>query len=350
MQGVYLKNREGGDIMKRLKVICIALVTMLVSLFAMTSCMVIQAQKMKNVVGTYHLKHYSVTNGKTNKVTDYLEKYGYDVYMVVTGESKGYYIHSDNDTPAYSREITLRYIRHEEDTEKVAHVEYSYDGYTYESLGVTHHAMNYSRPRIYISDLLNTDGYDENWERVDDATDLSYVRTKFPQLREYNSESYAMEGIYEMRSPSWEVQGENQASAPENPYYYYYVALDPIAMTATVAYLEKAEGSVAVKNTGVPVTLIEGWNAFKIGDVEWRSDQNWTSYYYSVSEVEGATDGSMIRWQISATGYRDIFGSDLDQMIANATPQAPTPAPDETPDETPEVGSETPEQGEQPVE
>ena len=92
-------------------------------------------------------------------------------------------------------------------------------------------------------------------------------------------------------------------------------------------YLEKAEGSVAVKKPET-VVLVDGWNTFKVGDLEFKKDQ-FSGYYYCVSAVEGATDGSMIRW--SAGKHSNLSETYLDELISNNTPQ---PAPEVTPEET----------------
>ena len=72
-----------------------------------SGCYMINAQKMRKVKGTYELTGYSITNGYTDKTTDYIATYGYKVYLIVTGNSQGYCVFSDNDTEPYYYTCTL---------------------------------------------------------------------------------------------------------------------------------------------------------------------------------------------------------------------------------------------------
>lgn len=324
--------------MKKIRVLCLAIVTTLLTLFTLSSCMIIQSQRMKDVTGTYELTSYTYTpsyqEGQRVPATiNYIQDRGYKVYLVVTGNGSGYYVHSDNSTPAYSVPVVLSYEYDQEDSSKVSYVNVKKPDYTdYESFGVTKDSLNRSTPSITVPGLFGlpgttTESLHKAWRKVDKATDLSYVKEQFEALREHTAESYIVEGLYEIGYPSWEVQGEQTDLSPENPYYYYYVAVDSIGKTATVAYLEKAEGSVAVKKSET-VVLVDGWNTFKVGDLEFKKDQ-FSGYYYCVSAVEGATDGSMIRW--SAGKHSNLSETYLDELISNNTPQ---PAPEVTPEET----------------
>ena len=171
--------------MKKIRNICVLIATFLMALVTLSGCMFIQAQPMRKVKGTYELTSYSITNGKTGAVTDYLEVNGYQAYLIVTGNSKGYYVYRTNEEGPYKREVFLRYVYDQEQTNKVAQVEYSFGGSEYEHFGVTSGALNYSTTGIYVSDNWYTNGYSKNWEKVDEATDLSYVNSIFSNIQDY---------------------------------------------------------------------------------------------------------------------------------------------------------------------
>jgi hypothetical protein len=171
--------------MKKLRNICLLFATFLMAMVTLAGCTFIKSQPMRRVKGTYHLTSYSITNGKTGAVTDYLEKYGYQAYLIVTGDSKGYYVYKDNETSPCKREVFLRYVYNEDETNKVSEVEYSFDGKEFEHFGVTRDALNYSRPSTYISDNWYTNGYSKYWDKVDGATDLSYVNGIFSNIQDY---------------------------------------------------------------------------------------------------------------------------------------------------------------------
>ena len=141
--------------MKKLKYLFMAILTAF-SIVALSSCMIINAQKMESVKGTYLLSSYQYTpeyerkEGYTPKTTDYIADKGYEEYLVVTGSSTGYFVHKDNETPAYVTPVQLSY---EYDAEKTSHVRtITYkkptdsegqslgvqSGYRYKRLGLSH--------------------------------------------------------------------------------------------------------------------------------------------------------------------------------------------------------------------
>ena len=169
--------------MKKLKaLLSLFLVTLL--LFATTGCYIVQAQKMKRVKGTYELTYYTRTDGKTSAVTNYIETYGYKVYLVVTGSSQGYCVYSDNDTAPYYYTCNLSYTYNEENSSLVDYVNYSYNGKS-QNFAVTKGALNFTRPAIKLSENIASDGIDVDWKRVDSATDLSYVEEVLGTIAEY---------------------------------------------------------------------------------------------------------------------------------------------------------------------
>ena len=186
----------------RLKHVCLALLTAF-SLMLLSGCMMINAQKMRVVKGTYKLSSYTYTpeyerkEGYTPKTVDYIADKGYEEYLVITGEGIGYFAHKDNDGNAYITEVQLSYEYHEEDSSKVKVVKYkkSTDSQAQE-LGVQKGRLNYSKPSINYTQLITkkemtTSSWSVAWEKVDGATDVSYAKAKLGNVAQYSYEEFA---------------------------------------------------------------------------------------------------------------------------------------------------------------
>lgn len=169
--------------MKKLKILLSVLLVSLLML-ASTGCYVIQGQRMWRVKGTYELTTYTRTNGKTGKVTDYVNTYGYKVYLVVTGSGQGYCVYDDNETEPYYYPCSLSYKYNAENSKLVDYVSYAYNGKS-QDFGVTKNGLNFSRPSIKLSENVASDGLSVSWKRVSRKTDLSYAEDQFGALAEY---------------------------------------------------------------------------------------------------------------------------------------------------------------------
>jgi hypothetical protein len=161
----------------------------------------VSGQKMDRVKGTYKLTSYTRIpqyerrEGYTPKTINYLtdEDYQYEDYLIVTGNGSGYYVHKDVNTPAYSKEVTLSYQYDEENSSLVEYVVYN-DSVSVNAssgvnkLGVTKGYLNYSRPAFDYTELftkrpMRSEDISVRWERVDKATDLSYVEEELGVLK-----------------------------------------------------------------------------------------------------------------------------------------------------------------------
>ncbi len=305
--------------MKKIKY---ALTMLLIMVFAVMSfgCYMISAQKMKNVQGTYKLIRYTYTpsyerkEGYTPTTYNYIEDYGYEVYLVVTGTNQGYYVHKDNETVAYSKEVSLSYQFDAEDSSKVEYVNYVDALGETGNFGVTKNRMNYSRPafdytQLFTKKKMRSEAIDKDWEKVDKATDLSYVKEKLGEIKEYGYEDYAVRGVYELGVATDIATGETLA----DNYQYYFIALDTAkgALSATVYYALKDTPTVAEKET-VAFTHTDGdWASMTINGVVWTIDSDWGTHYYNESEG--------IRNQISCVST-DISDGNMQTMIQNRLP------------------------------
>lgn len=175
--------------MRKLKLLSVMLVlTLLVS--TVFGCSVVKARKMEDVIGTYRLTNYKITDAETKEVTDCIVDRGYEVYLVVTGTDKGYYVHKDNNTEQpYYREVWLSYEYDDEDSSLVAFVAYKFGQYDSKDyrFGVAYGGLNFNKPPFNPqADWLNPlDGEDWDWKKENDAIDLSYAQEKLGEIVPY---------------------------------------------------------------------------------------------------------------------------------------------------------------------
>lgn len=216
---------------------------------SLSACYVVQGQKMRNVKGTYKLTTYTYTpqherrDGYTPLSYDYVNSadYLYEDYLIITGESTGYYVHKDASGDNYVKEITLRYEYDSEDSSKVNYVTYndsvsvnSDEGGTHR-LGVAKDSFNYYKGAFDYTELITkrqmrTEDISVHWEKVSRATDLSYVTEQLQNLKYYDYASFAQRGIYEMSTVG--------AAEGTKEYLYYYVLIESAkgAQSATAYY------------------------------------------------------------------------------------------------------------------
>ena len=213
------------------------LAVMLIAALILTlaGCYIISGQKMRNVQGTYKLTSYTYTpkyerkEGYTPRTYNYIEDEDclYQDYLVVTGTGTGYYVHKDVNTPAYSKEVTLSYEYNQEDSSKVEYVIHN-DAISLNStsgfnkVGVSGKVLNYTKQAIDYNQLftnkpMRTESMNVRWEKVSDATDLSYAKEQLGELKTYDYKAFGVRGIYELNTMNY-IEGEGY---PENPYQYY---------------------------------------------------------------------------------------------------------------------------------
>ena len=316
--------------MKKLKYLFTAIITAL-SVVALSSCMIINAQKLDDVKGTYRLSSYTYTpeyerkEGYTPKTTDYIVDKGYVEYLVVTGASTGYFIHKDNEMPAYVTEVQLSYEYDEEKTSHVRTISYKKptdsEG---QSLGVQKNKLNYSKPSINYTQLFTkkqmaTSSWSVSWEKVDKATDLSYVQTQLSELKEYDSVSFPLHGIYEL------------GYYPDLGYEYYYVGLDTSknGMKAYVYYKKTGEDPV-VRQT-YDLTKADDWNSFTFNGETWQRDADMFTAIYFERTVQ--VDDADLEIKINHTGMRNVESAVMEEYIAERNPSI---LPEQNPEQTPE--------------
>ena len=280
---------------------------------------------MKNVKGTYQLTRYTYTpsyerkEGYTPKTIDYIEDKGYEVYLVVTGTGEGYYVHKDNDTPAYCLNVSMAYEYSQDDSSKVDYVKYqtSLSNGSWNSFAVTKDALNYSLPAFDYTQLftvkkMRSEAVDKDWKKISAATDLTYVKTKFTDLKEYTDEEWALNVVFELSS----VKNVTANEWVEDVYQYYYIAIEPIEKVATTYYALKED--LVQKEETSEITLVDGWNKIEINGIEWTKEENSYTYKRTFTEGEGdeAVTYEVNLWQ----AQREWTESSIAEMIQNRMP------------------------------
>ena len=259
-----------------------------------SGCYMISAQRMWRVKGTYKLTTYSRTHKETGGTYDYLTEQGQEVYLVITGEGRGYYVYKDNETQAYSKVVDLRYEYSEEESSKISRVGYkdsTEKEYTYH--GVTRNSLNYSNPGIW-----QDYEYSRRWTKVSRKTDLSKVKEELGEIKEYSYEAWGANALYEVIRTSSAETGDKWHLIPSFEYQYYFIAIDSLAMKATTYYALKSDLIPVVKTetiTFVNPGLYGGWAAIKIGDVEWGEPESGYKYERKMTSTVENTDGADVK-------------------------------------------------------
>ncbi len=264
--------------MKRL--LCLLLIAAL--LVGFSGCYVIRGQKMNRLKGTYKLTYYTYTpsydiGSEPPETRDYVngEKYLWEDYLVITGTDMGYYIHKDVNTPAYVKEVKLTYEYDTEDSSKIDYVTFM-DVLTTTAepgvnrLGVNGKRLNYSKSSVTWNGFLikqHTEAIHVTWEKVDDATDLSYAKAQLGSIKEYTYGAFGVRGVYEMISAKNAETGEYLES--EYQYFFYVIDTAKGVRNARVYYaLKEAPTQHEVRN--YIISCSEDWNTITVANRQWN--------------------------------------------------------------------------------
>ena len=311
--------------MKKIKVI-LSVLLIAALLAAMSGCYVIRGQKMDKVKGTYKLTNYTYTpsyerrEGYTPDRRDYIndEKYQYEDYLIITGSGSGYYVHKQVGAPAFVREVTLSYEYSQEDSSKVEYVVWN-DAISKNQtsdiyrLGVNGKSLNHSiaafdYTQLFTKKQMRSEDLYVRWEKVDNATDLSYAQKQLGTLKEYDYEGYGVRGIYEL----WSSTDMETGTLVESKFQYFYYVIDTAkgTTTAKVYYALKETPTQQVEKT-VPFSGDGEWATMTIDGAIWYVDPDWGTYYYNESEG--------LKHQIICVSS-DILDARVQELIAGRLP------------------------------
>ena len=265
---------------------------------SMSSCYVISGQKMRVVKGTYKLTNYTYTpqheqkDGYTAKTYDYVndEEYMYEDYLIVTGDSRGYYLHKEASGDNYVKEISLRYEYDTVDSKKVNYVIYN-DSAALNAdtginrLGVMKNSFNYSKTAIDMTlpiskKNMRTESISISWKKLTRIGDVSYVTGLFNEMKYYDFDSFGRRGIYEL-TPKNLPEGE----VNEYKYFYYVIDTAQEQWSATAYYSllgsdEQEKRSVSLMRT------TDDWSAIEVDGAQWTTDPFSGGYTVTLDGVE----------------------------------------------------------------
>ena len=284
---------------------------------------------MNKLQGTYKLTKYTYTpayerkEGYTPKTYDYVndEEYKYEDYLVITDSDTGYYVHKDASGEAYVKEVTLSYEYSEEKAGTVEYVIFN-DSITvnadeggYNRLGIAKKNLNYSKASFDYTQLITkipmrSESLSIRWEKVDEATDLSYVNEQIKDMKFYKYSAFAKRGIYSLSV----LDKDTGLQSAENANQYYLIVIDTAdgVTTADVYYATKEAPTEQLKRT-VTFSSSEDYSTLTVDGVAYGVISYLGGNYYQ-HETEAATT------QIRLIS-NDISKASLDNLVSASLPQ-----------------------------
>ena len=305
--------------MRKIKALATVLIVAIITT-VLSGCYSVSAQKMYKVKGTYKLTHYTYTEkyerkeGYTPRTVDYVEEYKYEDYLIITGSGIGYYVHKDAQNAAYSKEVNISYLYDEEDSSKIAYVIYNdvlsvNKDSGINKLGVTRNNLNYTKVAFDYTELITkrpmrSEAISVRWEKVDNATDLSYVEKQLGSVKKYDYNSFGARGIYRLDSAVDVSTGDVIES--EYQYFYYVIDTAENLSSATVHYALKGTPTTDVTANVVLAKNSEDWNAITLDGATWTREYILGNVY--IKESDG------IKYQITRVS-NDISSETLGYLI-----------------------------------
>ncbi len=286
--------------MKKLTKYLLSVLLVAATLTTTVGCYIISGQKIDKVKGTYKLTTYTYIekherkDGYTPTTINYIEDaaYQYEDYLVITGSGTGYYIHKDAKTPAFAKEVTLSYEYDPEDTSKLQYVIFN-DALTVDEntgsnkLGVTKNGLNYTKTAFNYTQLITkkemrSESITVRWQKVDKATDLSYVEKQLGSVKKYDYQAFGTRGIYEL-SPA--INTETGEIADFDYQYFYYVVDTATNATKATAYYALKDTPRVQEARSVAISHEVGdWSIISIDGVLWTIEPQWSNYYYNEND------------------------------------------------------------------
>lgn len=302
----------------------LSLMLVLALTLSLVGCYFVSGQPMRTLKGTYKLATYTYTpqherrEGYTPTTYDYVngEKYMYEDYLIITGTSTGYYVHKGLDGDAYIKEITLRYEYDEENSAKVNYVIYndaisvnSDEGGTHR-LGVSKNSFNYSKSAFDYTELITkrqmrTESISVHWEKVDNATDLSYVTKCLGNLKHYDYASFAKRGIYDISA----VPSSFEAIYGEIDYLFYVIDTAGGNVTATAYYASVNSDEHLSKSVTVSLGS-DGWSSLTIDGLVWTAN-GMSNNSYSASADGTTFTLTLVNHSISASSIEQFIDTKM---------------------------------------
>ena len=237
--------------MKRKIINIFSIIALVAVTLSLVSCYASKPGTLKQLVGTYQLTKYTLSNSNDNtsdpEANDQIKKEGIVAYLVVKDDGTGYYVYKSNDEALRLEQIKIKYVYDEEETNKVKEISFSngqevtskdVPGCGYETLGLYFKlfkkTLNQSHPAVFGKKTSTSVTY----TKVSSKSDLSYVEKKMGTLPKMLA--FELNGL----TANYVLNYDN-----ENKYDYYIVSLNAETMKATINYrLKNTTQNVKVEN------------------------------------------------------------------------------------------------------
>lgn len=290
-----------------------------------TGCYIIKGVKMRDLVGTYELTHYSAK-------TDLLAEREIKLYIVINSDGRGYYVYKDKDTELYAAELRCRFEANTDDSSKYDYVYLKFNERTDEvKFGVFGKNLNRNDP-VYkpIGQGWPERDYtiDVDFNKVSKKTDLSYVNDVFD--RNFTAMPYGLatlSALYENFGPMLNeryIGDEELLPFDQEAPLYAYVRLDVFNNKAQIYYAYPSEKQPIMKEFDITITPSDVSGSFTITTA--KGVATLTSSKYSteviieqpVQDKEGNTQTLVWEFNYSSDVNYDLTDT-IDRMLAAQT-------------------------------
>ena len=268
------------------KIVSVCVLAVLI-LSMLCACYYVDAGKMSKLKGTYKLtycvKDTAFDGDVPNSAENLLETKNIVAYLVITGETYCYYIYKDNETGLYCKQVKATYTYSQEERDLIEYFEYN-DGVSnisrdYPGSGsekFAFHSKNKNLNYHTITHKVNgkvwvRTGYEVDYDKVNKATDLSYVEKELGV--KLKPSSYNMRYFSSDYNLARSIENVSQAN---DLYVYDIYNINPSTMTATRYYKLKSDG-IHNEQNNLALSYTErtdgmDYDKIKIGDLEYETD------------------------------------------------------------------------------
>lgn len=196
---------------------------------------------METAVGTYKLEQYVYDYySDTIETEDKQKEYGIEAYLIVTGDTYGYYVYQDNQTNIEAKEVRFTYNYSTQDTPQITSIEYTLEtrDTPYGIPGGYAETLKLKQTKLYSSRRMqNTKGgYSLNvsYSKINAATSLEDLKELLGQ--DIPVIPYSVLKLNAAFIMSYQVIYEELI-----PYLYYIIEINGYTMTASLYYALKTD-------------------------------------------------------------------------------------------------------------
>ncbi len=300
----------------------IALIAVLIfsTIFA-TGCYIIKGVKMKDLVGTYELTHYSAK-------TDLLAEREIKLYMVIKSDGSGYYVYKDKNTELYASEMRFSFETNAEDSSKYDYVHAQFTlNEDAVKFGINGKNLNHQtikwKPLEWGKPLERDYTIDVDFNKVSKKTDLSYVKEQLDANFTALPFGLANLGyIYQTNGPKWNLSYLDKTEMlefnEEKP-LYAYVSLDVLNNKAKFYYAYPSDKQALTREFDITITTTAETGKFAIAAEDFNATLTSSKYStqliieQAVQDKEG--NAQTLVWEFNYSAELDY---DLTETINTA--------------------------------